>query len=278
MLSFDINRSWYDGLYQDKGSVVAAARSFKLVHEEKSEKAVLLLHGYAGYPGELVRPANDLYAAGFDVYVPRLPGMGTTGKDFVNSSSHDWLTVCSNALKELLLSYDSVDIVAHSMGTLIAIILASSFSVNHLVLASPAFKMPALKPTLIKFLSLFKKDISIAWQSDPRYHLHYEGAPADDAVLGKEYWSHIYPSALKELIKLQKSALKLFPHLTCDTLLIAATNDQITDPFMVEKIALEKKKGITKCIYIKDATHYLFYDISPKVEDEAVKAVLEFLS
>ena len=89
--SFSVPSSWYDGLFKDNGNVVKASRPFTLLHKEKSRKAVLLIHGFTGYPGEMVRPAEDLYLAGFDVFVPRLPGHGTTGKDFMKSGKEDWV-------------------------------------------------------------------------------------------------------------------------------------------------------------------------------------------
>jgi len=58
--------------YQDKAPVRKSARPWAMIHEEAVGKAVLLCHGYTGYPGELIRPGIDLFAAGFDVYSPPL--------------------------------------------------------------------------------------------------------------------------------------------------------------------------------------------------------------
>ena len=80
---FSVPTDWSRDFYCDKGPVIPAARPFTLLHEPRAEKAVLLVHGFTGYPGELVRPAEDLYEKGFDCFVPRLPGHGTTGKDFI---------------------------------------------------------------------------------------------------------------------------------------------------------------------------------------------------
>lgn len=277
MLKYEVNPEWYRNSYMDSTPVIPAARSFSMLHEAQSSRAVLVIHGYAGYPGELVHPAIQLYEEGFDVFVPRLPGMGTSGADFMKSRSSDWLTVCRNAAGELTKRYDRVDVVCHSMGTLIGIILAHEFTVSHLVLAMPAFSMPAIKKWQIDLVSIFKKDIRTTWQSDSRYHLHYENAPADDAALGSEYWSHIYPGCIKELLKLQKMALQLFPSLTCDTLIISGGKDAVTDPSVCTAIAREKKGGVTEYLNIDDATHYVFYDISPACEAAAVAAVTGFL-
>ena len=111
MISYSVPISWYEGVFHDGESPCNAGRSFSMIHEEKSSKAVLLVHGYAGYPGEMVRPARDLHAAGFDVFVPRLPGCGTSGNDFALSRRKDWLTVVRNALESLKSDYCNKSIV-----------------------------------------------------------------------------------------------------------------------------------------------------------------------
>ena len=50
-----------------------------------ARSAVLLVHGYTGYPGELRSVADALYEAGHSVYAPRLPGHGTTRADFLQT-------------------------------------------------------------------------------------------------------------------------------------------------------------------------------------------------
>lgn len=277
MLLYEVNPEWYLGAYIDKAPVIPAARSFSLVHGAKSNKAVLFVHGYAGYPGELVHPATELYDAGFDVFVPRLPGMGTSGEDFMKSRSSDWISVCRKAAHELSLKYEKVNLVCHSMGTLIGIILAAEFSIGRLVLAMPAFRMPQIRMWQVNLISLFKKDIRVSWHPDSRYHLHYENAPCDDPYLGAEYWSHVYPSCIRELVKLQKQALRLFASLDCDTLMITGGADAVTDPSVCSAIAKTKKTGLTECLHIDKATHYVFYDISPECERIAVDAVVRFL-
>ena len=100
-MEYTVPVTWYKGVYQDVKGAVSAARPFSFVHTEKAKKAILCLHGYAGYPGEMVRPATDISEKGFDVYVPRLPGMGTTGEDFMRSRRKDWLGVAVNAARAL---------------------------------------------------------------------------------------------------------------------------------------------------------------------------------
>lgn len=66
-MDFNTPACWYEGVYRDKARVVSAARPFMICNNNSF--AVLLIHGYAGYPGELVRPAIDIAECGFDVIV-----------------------------------------------------------------------------------------------------------------------------------------------------------------------------------------------------------------
>ena len=126
---------WYDGVYEDRKAPCRAGRSFTLQHKEGSDTAVLLIHGYTGYPGELVRPAEDLYNLGFDIYAPRLPGHGTTGEDFAKTTRKDWVAVAVNAAKDLRSRYGTFYILGHSMGGAIAVIAAIQSGCDRLALA-----------------------------------------------------------------------------------------------------------------------------------------------
>ena len=122
---YSVPNKWYKGLYKDQQPCRSAARPFSLIHEQPTKECWLLIHGYRGYPGELVRPAVDLYDAGFDVFVPRLPGHGTCGNDFIRSCGDDWIGVIRNGINDLKNRYDKVNLLGHSMGTSIAAVFVA---------------------------------------------------------------------------------------------------------------------------------------------------------
>ena len=63
-------------------------------------RAILGLHGFAGYPGELSLPASVLQKEGYSVFVPRLPGHGTNSEDFNTTSHHDWIRKAVDSYEE----------------------------------------------------------------------------------------------------------------------------------------------------------------------------------
>ena len=125
---------------RDLPSVRQCARPI-LLQGEKAKAAVLGIHGYGGYPGELALPAIRLHALGFTVYVPRLPGHGTSGSDFEKSSRKDWYRCVREAYMNLHADYDQVYVIGHSMGGILALLLAFEFTIPRIILSAPAFKL-----------------------------------------------------------------------------------------------------------------------------------------
>ena len=54
-------------------------------------KAVLLIHGMTGAPGEMKFLAKRLHRQGFDVYAPQLAGHGAGYDELLASTWRDWL-------------------------------------------------------------------------------------------------------------------------------------------------------------------------------------------
>lgn len=279
--SFALPLSWYNNCYIDKGTTVKATRPFTIQRENPSEKAVLLIHGFTGYPGELIHPAQELFESGFDVFVPRLPGHGTNGKDFMKSKDTDWIKVCENALSDLLLRYKSVDVVGHSMGGAIAALLMERHKeIRRGVLCCPGINISFLNDKTIKQLKLISpilKKMKKEWKPDERYHLDYEDAPKDDLYLGKEYWSYLYPRQILALSRIAKEAKDNLKKIVAPVLIIGAENDAMIEPTSVYDI--QKEIGAdSEAIVIKDATHYIYYDISLDAMNEAIDRTVSFLA
>lgn len=276
---FSVPEIWYKGLRKDEGEVCKASRPFSILNPA-SDKAVLLVHGYTGYPGELVRPAEDLYLSGFDVYVPRLPGHGTNAEDFVKSSYTEWLKMVENAVRDLEKRYKSLYLVGHSMGgTIVSIILSRFNTIKSAVAASPAYVINGLDEKAVlalKLLSIGKKKIRKKWKSDHGYRLHYENAPADDERLGAEYWSYIFPSQLIGLYKLAKEASEGVKKIKTPFLIIEAGSDSIVSNEGTENVT-SSNKYIEHSV-VDGATHFIYYDKVEGTEDKAVSLTLSFLS
>lgn len=277
--NYTVPDHWYNGLYKDKLKCRPAARSFSLIHSEPTEECWLLIHGYRGYPGELVRPAADLYDCGFDVFVPRLPGHGTCGDDFARSCGDDWCGMIRNAITDLKTKYDKVNLLGHSMGTAIAALLGcEDDSVGKIVYVCPSFEnlqMTLPSRIILKLLSPFTKKIRCKWHPSSKYHLHYENAPCDEMYLGEEYFKWFFTKKLGEYYRIMKQGLKCIGDHPHEHLVICPTLDKVIS---LPSVSLYKKAvGENKnVIFIENATHCVFYDKDPKAEQTAVDAVCDF--
>jgi len=274
-ISYDVF-AWNANHYQDKAPVRKCARAWQMVHEERSPKAVLLVHGFSGYPGEVIRPGLDLYEAGFDCFAPRLPGHGTSGDDFLASKAEDWIGTVYDAYANLSKTYTSVYLVGHSMGGAIATIIADAFAVQRLALLAPALLLPSIPVWKLRIVRLFVKRLKGTWKSDPEYHFYYEGDKDDDEFLGSEYWSYTFPSAVWELEKVRRQAVACLDHLGADTLIISGGLDK-TVPQAASRLVMEKAKGKNKHLHIPAASHLMPYDKNLPAQNKAMESVVSWL-
>lgn len=268
--------AWNAHHYQDKAAVRACARPWAMIHPEPVQKAVLLCHGYTGYPGELIRPGLDLYEKGFDVYCPRYPGHGTSSADFLASKAEDWIGTAYDAYAYLAQRYENVSVVGHSMGGAIATIIADAFASDQLVLLAPALVIPDLPVSTLRFLRFFVKRTKKSWQPDPDYRFYYEGDEGDDAFLGSEYWSYQFPKGLWELERVRRQAVASIDHLAADTLSISGGLD-LTIPVEASKLVTDRQKGVNKHLHIEDIGHLMPYDKNLDAQNQAMAAVVSWL-
>ena len=264
---YSVPSSWYYGLYRDKARERRSGRSYTL--SSNFYRAVLLVHGYAGYPGEMVSIAELLYSAGFDCYVPRLPGMGTSGEDFASSGLSDWLGLVENALSDLRLNYQKVYAVGHSMGASL-LALADGGALDKAVMIAPPLKMKhPVRKSLLKELKKEHRILDLPWQTDPSYHLHYDGAPCDDEYYGAEYWSHLYPEQMLDLYDAMAKGAPLFKNEKY--LNLYGSEDALCS--YTEKVL----ENFTNYKKIEKGTHYMPYDRSEDAERAVLSECLHFL-
>lgn len=272
----DVGR-WRLGVYGDKAKPVAAAEDIVKLHEENSGKSVLMLHGYAGYPGEFYSLIPLFFERGYDVFIPRLPGMGTSGDDFRSSDENDWLGLARNVLKTLEEEYSDIVLVSHSMGTFLSVLLSSNEKVSMQFLIAPAFSTSfGIGDEELEKLGTEDYERSIPWKSDDSYHLSYPGAPRDDEVLGREYWSHFYASDALAFTRLKKMALDVLESVTIPTYVYHGLKDETAPPDgLVETFS--KVKGRVRIKIFDEGTHLLMYDRCRDVEKELIASIASVL-
>lgn len=276
---YSVPAEWYENCYEDKKECCSAARPFSLLHESKTEECWLLIHGYRGYPGEMVSPAEHLYQAGFDVYVPRLPGHGTCGKDFIASHASDWITLSKNAIDYLKQNYSKVHLLGHSMGSSIAALLGCDDEcIGKIVYVSPSFENLQMKQPariILKLLSFFTPKVRCKWHMSKKYHQHYENAPCDEEYLGQEYWKWFFTRQLLEYYRLMKDGFQMLVQYPHEHLIIYPMLDHIISEPSVAMLK-EALQNAANIVSVPNGTHSILYDKDPAAEQAAIDAIVAF--
>lgn len=276
MFTYDVP-DYTVGFYQDSVPPVKSARPWALVHEESTPHAVLCLHGYNGYPGEMALPGLRLYEAGMDVFAPRYPGHGTCAADFLNTNADDWIGTALAACTDLLERYDEVSVVGHSMGGALAVIVGATFDIRRLVLLAPAMVIPDLKRWQVRLAAPFIRKFKRDWKADPSFVMFHEGSPEDDVYLGQEYWSCRYPRELLELDTVRRTAVARLSRLQADVLAISGGRDMTIPPEACE-LVVQRGQGENRHLHIDGCTHLIPYDRDPAARDQAMTALTQWLS
>ena len=234
----------------------------------KASAAVLLIHGYGGTPYEMSWLSKQLNDSGYNVIVPRLPGHATNKKDFLASSWKDWLRRVSDAYIDLSAQYENVYVGGHSMGGLLASILAKYFEVKKLFLCAPAFKvsthtsMPIwLTPIAKYFVKEIKKNDGTFFEDD------------EFNKLTLDYRRVHYIPKVADFYKIQKMAIKAIPNIRASSLIILSKKDNIV-PISTKELIDSKMKAKTEYMVLDKSSHLVLNDI----EKEAVATrIIDFL-
>ncbi len=104
----------------------------------KVKHAILLLHGFSASTSEFNCLYPELDKRGILYYAPALSGFGADSiRELKNISAEQWLRDGEKGYLLLSRMAEEISIIAHSMGSLIALHLSGKYPVKKLVLTSP---------------------------------------------------------------------------------------------------------------------------------------------
>jgi carboxylesterase len=153
----------------------------------------LLCHGFTGSPQSLRPWAEYLAKAGLSVWLPRLPGHGTTWQDMARTRWEDWFAEVDRAFDELRAHADQIFVMGLSMGASMALRLAElrGPAVGGLVLVNPSVtadtRLVALAPVL-KYLVPSVKGIASDIKKAQASELGYDRVPLAAAASLPGLW------------------------------------------------------------------------------------------
>src|SRR5215471_14131144 len=153
----------------------------------------LLCHGFTGSPQSLRPWAEYLAEAGLSVWLPRLPGHGTTWQDMARTRWEDWYAEVDRAFDELRARSDQIFVMGLSMGGCLALRLAElrGPAVSGLVIVNPSVtadtRLFVLAP-LLKFVLPSLKGITSDIKKDHVSEVGYERIPVRAAATLPGLW------------------------------------------------------------------------------------------
>ncbi len=229
--------------------VLPPARSF--LFEGTNGSAVILIHGFTGISSDMLPVAKRLHSEGYTVSVPRLPGHGTDGDDFLKTNHRDWLRRGIDEYLELAGRYRRIFVGGLSMGGLIAAAVAGQFQPAGLLLYAPAFTLYDWRVPLTPYLGLFLRRI-------PRHH-DLEHTDPDLRAIEDAYQRFDWVRPAGHLRRLQLYARRRLPLVTCPTLLVISTSDR-TVPLSVAGYITARIRGPVDILELTTSGHVVTND------------------
>lgn len=207
-------------------------------------KAVLLIHGFAGGNYDFNELSNDLQLNNnYDVFTFTLPGHD---KLIINNIKKEaWIEKAEEEIEKIINNnYKEIYIIGHSMGGVIAAYLASKYKTDKLVLASPAFKYLKFSNNKIDF----KNSIKLIPNLFKRYTT-------------KEVLSRILKmplSTVKEFSSLVEEHTNDIKKVNCPTLIIWGNKDDIVPKSSINYVYNNISSTNVKLIEFRNLNHNLF--------------------
>jgi carboxylesterase len=198
--------------------VIVGAEGF--VYARPGAPAVLLLHGAGDTPQTLRYLGEALYAHGFHVYAPLLPGHGRTVAEFARVRADDLIEAAREHYQELQRTHAWLGVIGLSMGGALAVQVAAEHpELPALGLVAPYLAMPATIGRLAR----------LAWFWGPALPLlrSANGLSVLDPAERERSLAYgaFTPTALRALETIVRRAVDALPRVMAPTLMIQSRGD-----------------------------------------------------
>ncbi len=227
----------------------------------------LLIHGFAGSPGEMLPLARLLADAGLSVRVPLLPGHSENPATLAGIPWQAWAETCDAELAALRARCARVWAVGFSMGGLLALRLAGLGRVDGVAAIAPALRLRGQEflPLLgvARYIVPYYYPLEKADFADPGLRANIaQRSPElnlDDpqvvTFLRKEVKLPV--ASLYQLYRLQRAAAPLLPRIAAPTLLFQGMRDETVVPTATEALLTTLRAEPRELIRIPDGTHQI---------------------
>ena len=238
---------------------------------EGNTKGLLLLHGGGGgTTWDMKEFAAIANKCGFSVWLPLLPGFGTKPSDLVDITIDDWLNEARKSIKCLLENCFSVTIVGHSIGGLIALVLAAEEKrISRVVTWGAPWK---IKNRRLNLLPIINK-LPIARRTIPkRIPVEKPARIKEMGWVGYEWLPASLGFIILTAIKKLHSSIN---RVECPVFIIQGTKDEVIDKNSAKNIFLGVTSPEREIWLIQEGEHALMQD---SCKEELFKRTLDFIN
>lgn len=245
-----------------------------LLESAAGNSACLLLHGLGGGVYEMQLLGEYLHQYGFTVQGINYPGHDKPSVKMPASTWRQWYGHIEENYQKLVQNYENVSIVGFSTGCPLALYLAATNSVKHLVLLSPFLAIRhewyyVLRPEDYLFsIGHFIEDV-------PRTRR----LPIRDKMMVKlaeevAAFQTFNLAAVRSAIELINSVKPLLPQVDVPTLIIQSPLDRVVDPegarFIYQQLGSQRKQ----LYWLKESDHLISLDVE---REEVFNQIKDFL-
>lgn len=235
---------------------------------------ILCIHGFTANPSEMRWLGQHLAAQGHTVCGVRLAGHGTHPRDMARARWRDWFASAQDGVHLLRGMCARVVVVGHSMGGLLALLLAAQTDgVDALsVLASPIDFPERLDQT--RWLHYVRPFSDQPDTSPLQGIIREEQARRGEAVIGRVRYNEWSVSAVYELVEVARQAKAVLPFVTQPLQLIYSRGDATVTPDHADRIAARVRSSSIDRHTLERSGHILPQDIE---RETVFQRVTEFV-
>jgi len=220
--------------------------------------------GGGGTCADLKYIADDIHnKTGFTIHIPLLPGFGTSPKDLKNTLIVAWENALNEEIQLLEEKCDKLIVGGHSMGGVLALILADKYELDGIFTISAPTGIKAIGSKLVPLLKIFIK--------------YY---PVDSAKFKKETnnkwvgYNKIPLNQVTKMKKLIKQMKQILPNIKCPALLLQGRLDSAIKTNSMDYIDEKIGSIVKKKLWLENNDHPILE--SPD-HDKIVSELINFV-
>lgn len=220
----------------------------------------LVQHGFTASPAEVRWLAEHLAAQGHTVYAPRLAGHGTQPADLRRTHWRDWYATALDSVHLLRSQCERVVAIGHSMGGLLALLLAAEGQVNSVAALAAPVRFTRRRMRLSPWIKYVRPYTDQPDRTGFPDQLRAEQARRGEPVLGRVRYDQWPTASVAQLYRLSQVTYQRLPDITVPVLLVYSEGDHTVRPFQADLVAGRVSSAVIERHRLEICDHILPQD------------------